>query len=213
MEYSEKHTAFNRQRRFLMAISIVMIFITSADIKLKTIDIFGTTFDVLNPDVVTLTLWIAFGYWFGRYLQFLTYLQDRHIYGTFRDRIFKYTYKYAEEEFKKQILAEYKQKNYEVRRIEVSSKGWDKRPSMKNPFSRRSISIIGNVGCMVGVVSKVEGENRVIDIKQSKQQYISTWVRALSYTYFVTPLFTEYVLPPLLAAIAIVVGVVHLFIN
>ena len=69
-------TAFVRQRRNLIIITIILAIIEIADLRLKTINILGNVFDIGHPEVIPWFLWTAFGYFLLRYSQYLNSLQN-----------------------------------------------------------------------------------------------------------------------------------------
>lgn len=61
--------AFTRQRRNLMAISLILLIAESIGIRIETINIFGNIADLDNPSTILYFTWIAWGYFLLRYYQ------------------------------------------------------------------------------------------------------------------------------------------------
>jgi hypothetical protein len=64
---SDEHSHFVRQRRNLILISLLMLFYKVADLKLTQIDILGNHATIGNPSIVTFALGIVFFYYLWRY--------------------------------------------------------------------------------------------------------------------------------------------------
>lgn len=76
MEDKEKliYDNFIRQRRNLMAISLVLFFYISSGIVIDTINILGNSFKVSSPSHVGGVLYIVWGYFLLRYYQYFRHL-------------------------------------------------------------------------------------------------------------------------------------------
>lgn len=67
----EIQDGFIRQRRNLIAISLVLWFVETATLTFSELNILGNKFPISNPAAVNHALWIAGAYWLLRYLQYL----------------------------------------------------------------------------------------------------------------------------------------------
>ena len=76
MEEKEKlvYDNFVRQRRNLMAISLVLFFYISSGIVMDTINILGNSFKVTTPSHVGSILYIVWGYFLLRYYQYFRHM-------------------------------------------------------------------------------------------------------------------------------------------
>lgn len=66
---SELRTSLFRQRRSLIAVSIVLAVYVAAGIKLRDISVLGTSFEVTRPGLIQLGLWLVWGYFALRFYQ------------------------------------------------------------------------------------------------------------------------------------------------
>ncbi len=67
---------FVRQRRSLIAASLGLLLYVSSGIRLDAINVLGNTFSIARPALVPTALWVAWGYFFLRYYQYLRDLSD-----------------------------------------------------------------------------------------------------------------------------------------
>lgn len=72
----EIQDGFIRQRRNLIAVSLVLWFVETSSLTLSKLNILGNEFPISNPAAVNHALWIAWVYWFVRYYQYF-----RHAHG------------------------------------------------------------------------------------------------------------------------------------
>ena len=71
----DERTMLRRQRTRLMAISVITLLYVLAGISLTKISIFGNTFDITRPEYLEGGLWIGWGYWLWRFLQYFRELK------------------------------------------------------------------------------------------------------------------------------------------
>ncbi len=78
MNESQLRDAFTRQRRNLMAVSLILLFIEVADMAISpTGTLFGIPITIGNPVAMTYALWIGFWYWLWRYSVYFHDLGDK----------------------------------------------------------------------------------------------------------------------------------------
>ncbi len=88
MNESQLRDAFTRQRRNLMAVSLILLFIEVADVAISpTGTLFGIPITIGNPVAVTWALWIGFAYWLWRYSVYFHDLSDRGFLKAYRHRL------------------------------------------------------------------------------------------------------------------------------
>jgi hypothetical protein len=68
---------FQRQRRLLVPMSLLLLFYEASGIQLDQITILGNTFRITNPSLVPVGLWVAWFYFGWRYYQYFRDLPDR----------------------------------------------------------------------------------------------------------------------------------------
>ena len=67
---------FVRQRRSLIAVSLVLLLYTTSGIVVKELSILGNNFDVARPKILPLALWVTWAYFLIRFYQYFRDLQD-----------------------------------------------------------------------------------------------------------------------------------------
>lgn len=87
MRDPETVAGFNRQRRSLLAVSLVLLGIQGLNPQLGSLAIFGSTITLEAPLNIATPLWIAWIYFLVRYYQYLRDLGDKGIHSTYRDRL------------------------------------------------------------------------------------------------------------------------------
>jgi hypothetical protein len=186
-----------------MGISIVIFFFTYSGLKLTKLNILGNEFDLPNSYIVNISLWVIFVYWFMRYFQ---YLPPTSIYRTYESALFQLIRPQAEKEF--ESMAD----SFEIRkppntrntRPKLNQTQWQSMPPGWNPFSAKHISIHYDVDIILSDDRKVPQSTTAFEVtlSQTKLESLKYWWTAVNYTIWRTPFVTEYVIPPLLAAIA-----------
>lgn len=84
----EHREAFIRQRRSLFIVSLVLLFAETSELTLSKLNIFGNELLIRHPIVVNVFLWVAWGYWLARFLQYLGHVRGlTEILDTYRDRL------------------------------------------------------------------------------------------------------------------------------
>lgn len=81
---------FIRQRRNLILVSLVVLFLEFAGVELKELNLFGNKLELKNPFIVNVSFWIALAYWFLRYLQHYNDLPVNDFHTSFIDKMQKY---------------------------------------------------------------------------------------------------------------------------
>lgn len=78
MSDSDSALSFIRQRRDLFVISALLSIAQIAHFRVnETLSLFGASITVGNPKVLTFSLWVLWGYWLVRYIQF--FLREKSI--------------------------------------------------------------------------------------------------------------------------------------
>lgn len=178
---------FNRQRRNLMIVSLVLLFAQTTGLTIKKISFFGNEVDLPGPISATHWLWVFWGYWFWRYYAFFRDLGNKGIKQRAKVRILHLVERYYKKKVhrtkKGQKYKDLKNPTFHISKIfqpkrfeykihvNVSEgtthyEGFEDSVSFDNPNERRSLSII----------------------------FIRSWI----YVLFNTHVFLEYIFPFLL---------------
>jgi len=211
MNQEDIRASFIRQRRNLMAISIVNLFVTLSGIKLNKLNLLGSDFDISRPQIITISLWIAFAYWLIRYFQLLHDSGNLDIQLKYASTVYWPTANLAtpilHQTVQKSIAEESGQLSSE---ITLQNMSWKIPPSILNPFSKRVLS------CSVNYQIKFQdGTTRSrsltteIEISPQTKFFLTTWADGAWQVALKTSLVTEYVLPPILAVVVLVICVVQ----
>jgi hypothetical protein len=74
---NEIREGFIRQRRNLILISVVLFFFGVAGIRLDSVNLLGNKFILGEPGMMTVALWVVWGYWLVRYWQYYNETGDK----------------------------------------------------------------------------------------------------------------------------------------
>lgn len=75
----EIRDGFVRQRRALIAVSLVLLFADIAELRITKLNLLGNEVVLGQPDAIYVALWIAFLYWLVRYYQHFRDLGDEDL--------------------------------------------------------------------------------------------------------------------------------------
>lgn len=68
---------FVRQRRALIAVSLLLLFMDIAQLRITKLNLLGNEVLLGQPDAIYLAMWVAFFYWLARYYQYFQDLGDK----------------------------------------------------------------------------------------------------------------------------------------
>lgn len=174
-------TPLLRQRRNLMIISVLMLFVDMAGATVKKFVFTGVTITLDNPDVVFLFMFGFLVYFLYRY--YLYHSQEKKSY--FKDTFYS----------KLRELTWLKIKHLKDKTVPESSEysgEFDFRKMTKDGLWKRDIKITLNY-------DHVKGKENIGSFKIDIRRYTLEGLRALFYTFFKRSYITDYVLPYVLA--------------
>lgn len=206
MTDDEKRSMFNRQRRNLMGMSIIVLFVTYSGLEFKKLNILGNELDVKNPQIVYYALWIAFAYWFIRYFQFLQELRHDTATEIYKQKLFSVTWPSADLLFKAEIQEKYGNK---IQESNPHAHMWATMPSLFNPFFKRRIRVFCNVRLTDGGVSYTENYEKVIELHDGRKIDFRNWWLSINHTIWRTSSVSEYIFPQLLATFVVLACVIR----
>jgi hypothetical protein len=67
---TEQNAAFIRQRRSIITVSFLLLFVQLSKIQIENINLLGTTFKISDPSLFGLLLWVLWAYFLLRYYQY-----------------------------------------------------------------------------------------------------------------------------------------------
>lgn len=94
---SEIRTAFVRQRRNIIAISLILLFAETTGISVDHLNILGIDVELDNPDSVMNWLWAGYWYWLLRYYQFFLATANKGVHAGFESRLLPKLIRFAKE--------------------------------------------------------------------------------------------------------------------
>lgn len=212
MDENEIRISFLRQRRNLIGVSLVLLFITYSGISLNKLNILGNEFDIANPRIIDTSLWIAFLYWLLRYFQYLHFVGNRGIEDAYARKLFIWAMPSADAQFRSAVEAQCQAEQSTINRLVIESRSWfPDKPSILNPLASLNFRIQGQLARTFPRRDEPTSGIPTIDLKVNlkRRDLLVLWLRGVTYVSARTPLFTEYVLPPLLAFFVLTMSVFH----
>lgn len=189
---TDSEEAFFKQRRNLIALSLIAAFINVAAVKLDRLNILGNELQISNPKALPIALAVGLTYFVIRYLQYMHDVEDKGFKKRFLSRAEKHLAPYLlRRELHDQtseLARTYAKKNIEDLIVDEFLMFHEAMPP-----NTASASFIPKNGGMV-----VEENN----LKVSNKELILPFIRAGLYVTFRTRLVTDYALPLLLSGVA-----------
>lgn len=188
---------FVRQRRNLISLSALLIFVELANVKLKdgTINLFGTHIEISDPAYIKYALWIMLAYWLVRYVQYKHDLPTEYIADGF------------DSELRRRLI-----KCAEMKAWERTMKGQGADYTYSHGKSIIHSIGIGKSACIVEV-SRLNGhdkegfhknfENINLSIEINGSEFNQIKLASGMHVNFITRLFSEYTLPIVMPGLAI----------
>lgn len=201
---NEIHDGFIRQRKNLIAVSLLLIFAETSGIEINKINLLGNEVSLKNPNIVYIILWMALFYWFARYYQYFRNLKDKGFKTTFFESmdalVSKIAFKnlFNDPNFIKTIEQEGKKHRAFSRKYHIYKR------SLKH-YEGAAEFLIGHVPD-----SGISKREKVI---VEFPQLIIPLIRSFSHVLIHTRLFTEYISPFLFFLTPIIYKVCKLYNN
>lgn len=215
MNQEDIRASFIRQRRNLLAICVVNLFVSLAGINLSEINILGNKFTIQNPHIVSISLWIAFGYWLLRYLQLLHDSGNLKIRDSFADILYWESSNEIRSLFEAYAKAELASRNERnCGELQLTTLAWRKKPSLLLPFAPRIFQCGARYyaeGARAPSVPKDIAKDWVL--KPKYRFFLSSWCKGIWHVLVRTSLGTEYVLPPAFAFFVAATCVINHFVR
>ncbi len=193
---SEIRAAFVRQRRNLIAISLVLLFAETTGISVDHLSILGIDIELDSPNSVIAWLWAGYAYWLLRYYQYFLAIPNKGIRTGFQSRLLPTLIRFAMEK------EETESEELKIARL-ASPERTVRLHNLGAAFMPRNA-----VTAQFNVITErttSEGGNLIKEIPQ-KDYAFSSWrllfpaTRSALLTVVNTPFFSEYFLPFAIAA-------------
>lgn len=215
MNQEDIRASFIRQRRNLLAICVVNLFVSLAGINLSEINILGNRFTIQNPHIVPISLWIAFGYWLLRYLQLLHDSGNLGIRDLFATMLYRPTANEIQPLFEEYAKAELISRNERINGDpQLMTMAWRKQPSLLLPLSPRIFQCSSRYyveGTRAPSVPNDIAKDWIL--KPKYRFFVSSWSKAIWHVLVRTSLGTEYVLPPAFAFFVAATSLINHFVH
>jgi hypothetical protein len=201
---------FIRQRRNLMGISIILLFVTLSGLKVNKVNILGNELIITNPFIVTLALWIAFIYWYWRYT---TYRIEtgapnfRHHYEPLLLRI-------TVSKFTQQIqTAVDRECEVLMTAGDITLREWGKRPSLLNPFFERKLKVYYDTNLDTTRDPYPVHHDLILNVGIGLGSRLFEWFASIWFITYRTSYVSEYVFPRVLADLTVAVALGYNFLQ
>lgn len=183
---------FRRQRRNLIAVSLIAIFLNFAAVKLTKLNVLGNDLEISNPRALPVLFGVALAYFLWRYVQFMLDVESLGFRTRFRQRASFHALMHI-------IRRELRDPNSNLSKRYKGKTGRNLSPS--------TITLFDELGRLEDVaILYIHKRHGVLlndhKVNVSGREMILPYMRSTIHVAFRTPLATEYVLPLLLAAIA-----------
>lgn len=194
---------FVRQRRNLMALSLIIFLLYHWDAKFTVLNILGTPIDISNGQNVFAILWVLLVYWIWRYANYIFAIGDLGIVNEFVGKRIECLESILN---KKPRLG-----NKFLKKVDL----WNENISSDNIKEMEKIRIspvdVINVGFLrrdfvyefrsVSEAVTGRGDNVKVKYKASFVDILRANLKSMYHIFNQTRLFSEYILPPILPAI------------
>lgn len=190
---------FIRQRRNLIAISLVLLFAQVAGITLEQVNLFGTEFRIANPTAVDIALWIAWFYWLWRYYVYYRDLGDKGFQSAQYERLLTVIAEKANELLRAEIAGK---KNIECPKADIKVSCDNRNVGQTQVGTDATIWRIRFTNCVAkcGSVEEPIWDAAAYEVFIRDDQLARYKRKALWRTIVHTRLASEYVLPYIIAA-------------
>ena len=189
----DTQTAFIRQRRALILISIVLIFVEWYHLRptLSELNFLGNSVSLGNKIEIHPALWIAYAYWYWRYYIYFRIIYNSAFRSTYRSRFQELVGDIAVSRMVKEDLGVWEQLQKEGRTNLVSSPpSFERSYIWKHELARVRAQVRLPYGYDPSP-KEFEKESMVIE----GSVLVMPYLRAFGHTIFKTNAFTEYLLP------------------
>lgn len=95
---------FVRQRRTLIAMSVILFLYEKLGIVIDSINILGNTAHITDPSSIVALLWVAWGYFLWRYYQYFRDLGNKGFYNAYHGKLARLAKPRAQEKFQRWLL-------------------------------------------------------------------------------------------------------------
>ena len=206
MNESQLRDAFTRQRRNLMAVSLILLFIEVADVAISPKGtLFGIPITIGNPVAVTWALWIGFAYWLWRYSVYFHDLGDRGFLKAYRHRLEYLVHRIARRRVKddSRIKEELAERGLQLKKV-LGAGTMDELTPWRH---RVRVTFVGSITDQPERPVQSDIIYTVDDVGSMLLANLRAWMHVVLIKHF----FSEYLLPFVVAAVPILYKVYTIY--
>ena len=192
---------FVRQRRNVIAISVVLMIAELVGIRFERISLLGNSFELVNPNGAMIALWVIYFYFLVRYYQYFRMDQNGQLRASYLGYLTPSLDAYVRHRIKNDAGGFAEVDDWEIASVKASTirvGNWQR--SLRGATARVDYFYLDSADAK---------QRRKFDISVS--WWCTTRIRAASIARMTinTPLVTEYILPFVLAAGPVIIAVVR----
>lgn len=201
---------FVRQRRNLMIVSLVLLFVEAAELTINEVNVFGNRLVLKNPAIVTYALWIGFAYWLWRYSVYFHDLGDKGFLRAYHERMLYLVQRIAFRQAKRdREIMDNLVKEGKTKLVLIGS------PNFARYYHRSPLRYV--IGLQLHAYSTTNKDEPPKEI--SRDRYVVDArgpmlvanIRAWMHALMIRHMFSEYIVPLAVAALPILYGLYTLF--
>lgn len=183
-----------------MISSFVMLIYTIVGLEINTINFLGNEFSINKVNSAEAILWLVFAYFLFRYLQYFTVVENKEFIPIYHESMEKSVQSVAIERQKKEVIPGIMEEKPEATNFLYSVRSFE---IIKKYPSRWEVNLQGAIAYEYSTGAASCGSGRLSMVISGKELY---WpkIKSILKIGILSPHFTEYFLPFLLAASAIV---------
>ena len=204
-EIAENRRRFERQRRNLIIISIVVISYNLLNLKLTKINILGNEFHIENQENINVMIWSIFLYFVIRYTQYYMVINNKEFMTIVSESMHKYIPNIALKQYRKEDIERFKKENPDAKNIKYTLTNHTAISSYSNIWD---LEIYGTISWEL---NEGAGHQQFKEVRRSVYgiPLFYSKIKAKLNAYIKTPHITEYLFPYALSLFSVVIGVLY----
>lgn len=202
-----EQSKLDKHRRNMMAMAVILLFVTFTGVQFNRINLLGNEVSVGNPDIFTLGLWLVFFYWWQCFVRYSRYYRESLIFDTYQNAFRLLIHDRAINEYTKYVP----ELPVEVDTVQVKGVNWRVKPSIFWPFFKRKLTIKldYNKRDDVGIRRYINQDAPYV-LKRNIWCELIEWWQAIRTTVTNSPSVVDYLIPRLLARMTLFVCAIYM---
>jgi hypothetical protein len=187
---------FVAERRSLLIVSFILFFYQQAGLQIEKINAFGNEAKISDPWWIAFALWVLWGYFFVRFLQYLQSIPDKGFWTAYERQMEKSITRSAFKGFKRSYVPTEEFRNFEH--------GFKilKTDFLMNYPEYRSVKLDLTIAHKMGEEVAGQGASHKEDFTSWRLRWAK--IKSMAHVIVSTHVATEYFLPILLALLPLV---------